>query len=68
MKNKSKDRDNNFLVMVPSYKTQRAIEEKDDSLMLATIRDDTWNVINMQKHNPKFQKIRFVRRWSWSIV
>ena len=48
--NKSKDNDGHFLVMSSSSKASSAIEKKrrDGPLMLATIRDVTWNVLSMQ--------------------
>ena len=52
LKNKSKDRVDNFLVMFSSRKTDRAIERWDDSLILATIRNDTRNTLNIQHNIP----------------
>ena len=63
LKNKSKDRESNFLVVFSSTKTERAIERRrDDSLMLTTIRDDTWNVLNMQHITPNS------KRWDYSDI
>ena len=64
LKNKSKDRDSNFLVMFFSSKAWRAIEKKrrDGSLKLATIRDDTWNVLNLQHITPNS------KRWDYSDI
>ena len=48
LNNKSKDRDSNFIVMFLQQSLKSYWERKrDDSLMLATIRDDTWNVFNV---------------------
>ena len=65
LKNKSKDRDSDFLVMfvflqqsLKSYWERR----RDDSLMLATIRDDTWNVHNIQYIIPNS------KRWDYSDI
>ena len=52
LKHKSKDRDSHFLVLFSPSKARRAFERGEDSLMLATIRDDTWNVLNMQHITP----------------
>ena len=45
-----KDMDSNFLVMFFLWQGLKILkEEKDDSLMLATICDDKWNVSNIQQ-------------------
>ena len=45
----SKDRDSNSLVMFSSSKALRSIEKREVmTQMLAIIRDDTWNELNMQ--------------------
>ena len=62
--NKSKDRDSNFLV-VQSKSLKSYWERRDDSLMLATIRDDTWNVLNMQHIISKFEKMGLFRHPRW---
>ena len=53
----------------PSPATPNEIlrKEKGTSLMLAKIRDDTWNVLNM--HNPKLEKRELSKhpRW-WHII
>ena len=46
LKNKSKDRDSNFLVMFS------LVRPEVEGLMLVTIRDDTWNTLNMQHMTP----------------
>ena len=50
LKNKSIDRDCNFLVVLSFSKALKSYWEKrrDESWMLATIRYDTRNVLNMQ--------------------
>ena len=53
--------------MFSSSKAQRAIESywggrRGDSLMLAIVRDDTWNVLNMQ------HKIPNSKRWDYSDI
>ena len=49
LKNVSKDRDSNFLVMFSSRKASKAIEKREGRpLMLVTIRGDTYNMLNMQ--------------------
>ena len=50
LKKKSQDNDSNFLVIVFLQQIIKIHLERrrDDSLMLATIRDDTWNVLIMQ--------------------
>ena len=71
----SLDRYSNFLLMSKSY---RATENrKDDSLKLATIRDDTWYVHNMQHiipNNKRWDYLEFTLRieepmhshgWRW---
>ena len=64
LKNKSKYSDSNFLGMFSSSKTSRAIEKKrkEGPLMLATIRDDAWNVLNMQHITPNS------KRWDYSDI
>ena len=64
MKIKSKDRDSNVLVVFSSSKALRAIQKtrRVDSLMLATIRDDTWNVLHMQHITPN------LNRWDYSNI
>ena len=49
LKNKSKDRDSKFSGNVFFQQGLKSYWKKrrDGSLMLATIRDDTWNVLNM---------------------
>ena len=46
---------------VKSYWEKR----RGDSLMLATICDDTWNVLNMQHITPKFEKMGLFRHSRW---
>ena len=56
----------NFLAVFSSSKSQRAIERGDDSLMLATIRDDTWNVPNMQhiiSNSKKMEWFKYPQMW-----
>ena len=64
LKNKSKDSDSNFLVMFSASKASRAIDNSEKRrygpLMLATIRDDTWNVLNIQHITPNS------KRWDYS--
>ena len=59
LKNKSKDMDSNFLQQsLKSYWERR----RDDSLMLAKLRDDTWNMLNMQHIIPNS------KRWDFSDI
>ena len=61
--NKSKDRDCDFLVIFSSSKTPKSYcERKDDSLMLAAICVDTWNVLNMQHLTPN------LKIWDYSDI
>ena len=46
---------------VKSYCEKR----RGDSLMLATICDDTWNVLNMQHITPKFEKMGLFKHPRW---
>ena len=64
LKNKSKDRDSNFSGSVFLQQGLKSYWEKrrDGSLMLATFRVDTWNVLNMQHIIPNS------KRWDyWDI-
>ena len=62
-KNKSKDMDSIFLVMFSSSNLKSYWEKgRDGSLMLATIRDDTWTVLNMQHINQNS------KRWDYSDI
>ena len=55
LKNKPKDS-----VMFSSSKPKELLsEQRNDPLALATIRDDTWNVLNMQRINPNS------KRWNY---
>ena len=59
----SNDRDSNFsgsVFLQPSLKSYW--ERRDDSLMLATIQDETWNVLNMQHIIPNSKK------WDYSDI
>ena len=48
LKNKSKDRDDNFLKMFPPVRPRELLSENGWLSMLATIRDVAWNTLNMQ--------------------
>ena len=58
---KSNDRDNNFLVIFSSSKAYRTIKSREG--MLATIHDDTWNVLGMQPQIRKDGIIQVSPRW-----
>ena len=51
LKNKSKDRDSEFLVMFSSSKSERIIEKREGMARWCwdTIRDGTRDVLNMQQ-------------------
>ena len=61
-----------FWQRFPSAKPKELLrEEKDDSLMLATIRDDTWNVkcALHTAHNAKFEKMGLFRHpRGWPLI
>ena len=57
LKKKSKNRDDHFLVLFSSSKSYW-MRSRDDILMLATVHDDTWNMLNMQRtHKPKLEEM-----------
>ena len=61
--NKSKDMDISFQGSVFLQQSLKSYwERRDDSRMLATIRDDTWNVLNMQHITPHS------KRWDYSSI
>ena len=64
LKNKSKDRDSNFLVMFSSSKIQRPIEKREGMAHWCwpQIHDDTWNVLNMQHIIPNSKS------WDYSDI
>ena len=62
LKNKPEDRDSNFLVVFSSSKPKELLRKETDSLMLAPIRDDTWNVHKMQHIIP------ILIRWNYSDI
>ena len=55
LKNISKDRDSNFLVMF-------FLQRNDGPLILATIREDTWNMLDMWHIIPN------LKRWDYSAI
>ena len=64
LKNMSNDRDSIFLVLFFACRAWRAIGTgKEDSPVLATIRDDTWKIVlNMQTIIPNS------KRWDYSDI